>query len=94
MACTVPEDQAEPAAGEAGRVRVLCEHCDRDVPVASALITFMAVHSPVPAERAEELAMYLRAWLDSPRPRPDQAALDADWEAFRQGAFDDDSTTG
>jgi ribosomal protein S27AE len=51
--------------GALARRHVLCERCDIGEPAAGALITFLAVHSPVQPEQANELADYVRAWVSS-----------------------------
>ena len=70
MSLTVPRPSAGvvgdggPAAA-GGRRHVLCERCDLGDPAAGALITFLAVHSPVQPEQANALADYVRAWVCS-----------------------------
>jgi len=69
MSLTVPPPAAEVVAGGAGgaeaRRHMLCEQCDLGDPAAGALITFLAVHSPVQPEQANALADYVRAWVSS-----------------------------
>jgi hypothetical protein len=73
MSLTVPRPPTGAVGGAVGagarqhaaRQHVLCERCDIGDPVAGALITFLAVHSPVQPEQANELAGYVRAWVSS-----------------------------
>jgi uncharacterized protein DUF6300 len=92
MAVKVPTSQEEFGEHIVSTYRhaVLCEVCDAGTPGAAALITFMAVHSPVGPEKVEELAGYLTAWLDTVRTTPDPQAWEEEWQAWRRGEFDDD----
>jgi Family of unknown function (DUF6300) len=65
MSLTVPRPPAGGTDGAGARRHMLCERCDIGDPAAGALITFLAVHSPVQPEQANELADYVRAWVSS-----------------------------
>lgn len=65
MSLTLPRPPAAAGGAAGGRRHVLCERCDIGDPAAGALITFLAVHSPVQPEQANELADYVRAWVSS-----------------------------
>lgn len=93
MACTLPQGRAAGSGEGAQQLHVLCERCDIDDPAAGMLVAFMAVHVPVPPERSDELAGYIRAWIDSLHPRPNPDAQRAEWEAYKLGVFDDDSSS-
>lgn len=65
MSLTVPAPSGGLGAAAVARRHVLCEGCDIGDPAAGALITFLAVYSPVQPEQANALADYVRAWVSS-----------------------------
>jgi hypothetical protein len=65
MSLTVPRAPSGAAGAADARRHVLCERCDLGDPAAGALITFLAVHSPVQPGQANALADYVRAWVSS-----------------------------
>ncbi len=73
------------------RAVVLCPRCDADDPAAAPLVLFFAVHGQVASETAEEFASLLRNWASQAQaPSVDQAALDAEVQAWHRGELDED----
>ncbi|MEU6033996.1 DUF6300 family protein [Actinomadura sp. NPDC047616] len=65
---------------------LLCPNCDFDDPTAGALITYFHVHGKVDTDTVRQGADLIRAWIDSnPIRRPDAAAIEAEFEAWKRG---------
>ncbi|GAB3960764.1 hypothetical protein GCM10029978_011010 [Actinoallomurus acanthiterrae] len=61
---------------------LLCARCDADDPIAA----FFAVHQVVTDQTVDVLARLIRRWAENARPpRLDQAALDAEVDAWYRG---------
>jgi Family of unknown function (DUF6300) len=65
---------------------LLCARCDQDDPITGPVVTFFAVHERATAETAGQLAVLLRRWAaGAVPPQVDEAALDAEAEAWYRG---------
>jgi hypothetical protein len=65
---------------------LLCARCDIDDPVTGPIATFFAVHEVATDQTVDVLARLIRRWAETARPpRLDQAALDAEVDAWYRG---------
>ncbi|WP_222720298.1 DUF6300 family protein [Actinomadura sp. HBU206391] len=63
---------------------VLCSECDADDQHGGPLITFFHVHERISADKLHECADLIRLWAKNLQiPELDEAALDAEIEAWR-----------
>lgn len=67
-------------------VVVLCASCDADSPSAAPLITWLHVHGSVSIDAADQFLGLVVRWARALEPpKLDEAALDAEIEAWRRG---------
>ncbi|GAA4629726.1 hypothetical protein GCM10023196_052240 [Actinoallomurus vinaceus] len=65
---------------------LLCAHCDGDDPVTGPIAAFFAVHGIATDRTIGVLARLIRRWIENARPpHLDQAALDAEVDAWYRG---------
>ena len=65
---------------------LLCARCDGDDPITGPIATFFAVHEIATGPTADVLARLVGRWIENAKPpRLDEAALDAETDAWYRG---------